>query len=79
MRRRVLFPRRSRNVFPCAPGDSALFLLVNDTPADVVGQSLAEFGGNLYHTSLGDEAEQIFHKAMEQEEIKMAVIAHQAA
>lgn len=62
-----------------APGDSALFLLVNETPADVVGQSLAEFGGNLYHTSLGDEAEQIFHKAMEQEEIKTAVIAHQAA
>ena len=62
-----------------APGDSALFLLVNDTPADVVGQSLAEFGGNLYHTSLGDEAEEIFHKAMEQEEIKTAVIAHQAA
>ncbi|MEM7331177.1 MAG: DUF1269 domain-containing protein [Chloroflexota bacterium] len=62
-----------------APGDSALFLLVNNTPAEVVSESLSEFGGNLYHTSLSDEAEQAFHKALEQEEIKTAVIAHHEA
>ena len=62
-----------------APGDSALFLLVNETPAETVGEALAEFGGNLHHTSLNEDAEMALHKAMENEALKTAVIEHHAA
>lgn len=61
-----------------APGDSALFLLVNDTPVETVADALKEHGGKLYHTSFSKEAAAAFTKASEQDEIKEAVAEHNA-
>lgn len=58
------------------PGDSALFLLVNETPVETVADALKEHGGTLYHTSLSEEAAEAFTKASEHGEIKDAVAEH---
>lgn len=58
------------------PNTSALFLLAVDVTVDKVGEALGEFGGNVYHTSLSNEAEETFRKALENEEIATAVEAH---
>ena len=58
------------------PGDSALFLLVNETPVETVANALMEHGGTLYHTSLSEEAAEAFTKASEHDEIKEAVAQH---
>jgi len=55
------------------PGNSALFLLVTNTPVQTIADALNQFGGTLYHTSLPQEAEQAFNKAMEDENVKAAV------
>lgn len=62
-----------------SPGDSALFLLVNNTPVATVGEALKEFGGTLYHTSFSKETAELFNQAMEDETLKTAVSAQQAA
>ena len=59
-----------------APGDSALFLLVKDTPVDTVAEALKDHGGKLYHTSLSEEAAEAFSRAGESEELKAAIAAH---
>ncbi len=56
-----------------APGDSALFMLVNNTPVETVADALGQHGGNLYHTSLSDEAAEAFEKASQYEEIAEAL------
>ncbi|MEM7801045.1 MAG: DUF1269 domain-containing protein [Chloroflexota bacterium] len=56
-----------------APGNSALFLLVNETSPETVGESLSEFGGTLFHTSLSDEAKEALSHAMDHEPIKAAL------
>lgn len=56
-----------------APGDSALFLLVGDTPVETVAEALNPFGGNLYHTSLSDEAADALSKASEHQTIADAI------
>lgn len=59
-----------------APGDSALFLLVKDTPVETVANALKEQGGRLYHTSLSDEAATAFTEASEHEQLKEAIVEH---
>ena len=46
-----------------SPGDSALFLLVGDTPIETVAEALGEHGGNLYHTNLPKEAAEALSQA----------------
>lgn len=58
------------------PGNSALFMLINNTPVDTISGALNEFGGTLYHTSLPEEAMEAMNKAMENEDIKSAVEEH---
>lgn len=58
-----------------APGDSALFLLVNGTPVETVAGTLTQFGGNLYHTSLSKEAAEAFAKVGDHEPIAKAMSA----
>ena len=62
-----------------SPGDSALFLLVTNTPVETVGDALKEFSGSLYHTSFSKETAELFVQAMEDETLKTAVTAQQAA
>lgn len=45
------------------PGDSALFLLVGDTPVETIAEALNAHGGNLYHTNISDEASLALEKA----------------
>lgn len=59
-----------------SPGDSALFLLVNNTPLETVANVLKAHGGKLYHTSLSEEVMQAFAEAGEHEMLKEAVSAH---
>lgn len=61
------------------PGDSALFLLTNNTPVADIAMAFKEHGGNLYHTSFSKEAAQAFSEAMEDDVVKTAVLAQQAA
>lgn len=61
-----------------APGDSALFLLVKDTPVDTVAEALREHGGKLYHTSFSDEASEAFSQAAASDELKEALAAQNA-
>ena len=58
-----------------APGDSAMFLLVKDTPVETVSDALKDFDGRLYHTSLSEEAAEALSKASEHEPIKEAMEA----
>jgi uncharacterized membrane protein len=55
------------------PGDSALFLLVRDTPTDVLVETLNTQGGRLFHTSLPDEVATAFTQASEYEDVKRAL------
>lgn len=59
-----------------APGDSALFLLVKDTPVETVAEALEEHGGKLYHTSFSDEAAEAFSQAAASDELKEVVADH---
>ena len=59
-----------------SPGDSALFLLINNTPIEIVADVLKGHGGKLYHTSLSDEMAQAFAEGSEHEMLKDAVSAH---
>lgn len=60
------------------PGDSALFLLVKDTPVEVLVETLNAQGGRLFHTSLPDEVAKAFTQASEYEEVKRALEAENA-
>ena len=62
-----------------APGDSALFLLTNNTPVADIAAALNEHGGTLYHTSFSKETATAFSEAMEHDAVKTAVLAQQAA
>jgi uncharacterized membrane protein len=57
------------------PGDSALFLLVKDTPVEVLVETLNTQGGRLFHTSLPDEVAEAFTQASEYEGVKAALEA----
>ncbi|MEM6431499.1 MAG: DUF1269 domain-containing protein [Deinococcota bacterium] len=61
-----------------APGDSALFLLVNNTPTETIAEALKGFNGKLYHTSLSEEAEAALTKAGDHGPIKEAIEAQNA-
>lgn len=61
-----------------APGDSALFLLINNTPVETITSVLAQFGGNLYHSTLSDEASEAITKAGEHSDIAEAMEAEYA-
>ena len=61
-----------------APGDSALFLLVGDTPIETVADALNQFEGNLYHTSLSKEAAQALEQASDHAPIAEAISAMDA-
>lgn len=61
-----------------APGDSALFLLIHDTPVETITTALAQFGGNLYHSTLSDEASEVITKAGEHSDIAQAMEAEYA-
>jgi uncharacterized membrane protein len=56
-----------------APGDSALFMLIGETPVETVAQALNQFGGNLYHTNLSKEAADILVQASQHEPIAEAI------
>jgi len=58
-----------------SPGNSALFLLAGDVTVDKVAEELRTYGGNVYHTSLSNEAEAMFRKALENDQIASAVEA----
>ncbi len=62
-----------------APGDSALFLLVNNTLTETIAEALKDFDGKLYHTSLSDEAEAALTQASEHAPIKEAIEAENTA
>jgi len=53
-------------------GDSALFLLVKDTPVDTLTETLNAQGGRMYYTSLDDEAAAAFTQASEYEDVRRA-------
>lgn len=55
------------------PGDSALVLLVKDTPVDTLVEELNSRGGRLYHTSLSDDAAAAFTQASEHREVRRAL------
>ena len=55
------------------PGNSALFLLAGDVTVDKLADELKPFGGNIYHTSLSKESEEMFRKALEHQPIADAV------
>lgn len=55
------------------PGDSALLLLVRDTPIDTLTDTLNAQGGRLYHTSLADEAASAFTQASESPHLQGAL------
>lgn len=54
-------------------GDSALFLLVKDTPIETVAEELSKHGGTLHHTSLSPEAEEAFLRVSEQDDVRLAM------
>lgn len=56
-----------------SPGDSALFLLVKDTPVETITAALSGHGGTLYHSTLSDEATEAFSQAGEQDAIREAI------
>ena len=56
-----------------APGDSALFLLVKDTPVDTLVDTLNAQGGRLYHTSLSEDAAAAFTQASGHEDVRRAL------
>ena len=56
-----------------AAGDSALFLLVRDTPVETLVEQLNTRGGRLFHTSLSDEAAAAFTQAASHEQVARAV------
>jgi uncharacterized membrane protein len=58
------------------PGNSALFLLVKDTPAETVAEALSQFNGTLYHTSFAEETQAVFEKALENETVRDAAAGH---
>ena len=55
------------------PGDSALLLLVKDTPVETLTETLNAQGGRLYHTSLSDEAAAAFTQASESPDVERAL------
>lgn len=57
-------------------GNSALFLLTNNTPVEDISNALNGHGGKLLHTSLSDEASDLLAQASEHEELKEAVEVH---
>ncbi|MCP4543484.1 MAG: DUF1269 domain-containing protein [Chloroflexi bacterium] len=61
------------------PGDSALFLLVNNTPVETVAEAINPFGGNLYHTNLSKEAAEALSQVSETEAIAKAISADEEA
>ena len=60
------------------PGNSALFLLVNDdTPVETISSALEQFGGNLYYTNFSKEAQEVIAQASEQESLAEALEVEQ--
>jgi uncharacterized membrane protein len=53
------------------PGRSALLLLVKDTPIDTLAEVLNAQGGQLFHTTLSDEAAADFTQAAEAPQISV--------
>lgn len=56
-----------------SPNKSALFLLAGDVTVDKLADELQGYGGNLYHTSLSKESEEMFRKALDNPRIADAV------
>jgi uncharacterized membrane protein len=54
-------------------GDSALFLLVKETPVETLVEELNTRGGRLFHTSLSDEAAAAFTQAAHDEQVARAL------
>ena len=61
-----------------APGDSALFLLVKNTPVETVANTLKEYGGNLYYTTLSKEAAEAFAQVGDHEPLAQAMVEEHA-
>lgn len=62
-----------------APGDSALFLLVKDTPIDTLVEELNTRGGRLFSTSLSDEVAAAFTQAANDEQVARALEQEQSS
>lgn len=60
-------------------GNSAIFLLTNNTPVEDIASALKGHGGDLLHTSFTAESADLFVQASEHEEIKEAVEEHMEA
>lgn len=60
-----------------APGDSALFLLVRDTPIDTLTEELNTRGGRLFHTSLPEDAAAAFTQAADDARVREALQAEE--
>lgn len=56
-----------------SPGDSAIFLLIHNTPVETVAEVMKGYGGHLYHTSLSKETAELFTQAMDNQDLKAAV------
>lgn len=57
------------------PGNSALFLLVNDTTPEVVAEAMGEHRGTLFHTTLPDDCLSTLGEACETEELRDVIEA----
>jgi len=62
-----------------AAGDSALFLLVKDTPIETLVEELNTRGGRLFSTSLSDEAAAAFTQAANDEQVARALEQEQSS
>lgn len=60
-------------------GHSALFLLTVDTPVEKMSDVFNAHGGQLFHTSLSEEASEMLTQAGEHQDLKDAVEAHHEA
>lgn len=58
-----------------SPRNSALFLLAGDITVDKLADELKSYGGNIYHTSLSKESEEMLRKALDNKQIAEAVRA----
>ena len=57
------------------PGNSALFLLVNDTDPEIIAEAMGDHRGTLFHTSLSDECLSVLGEACQDDELREAVQA----
>lgn len=59
-------------------GDSALFMLVHDTPVETIANVMEQYGGKLHRTTLSPEAADAFRRMSEDEGVHTALVSPDA-